>query len=227
MASSAGGATIVLWEGADHKARAETLTAMSPDIRLCAQIDTQPKAVPGLETLVLWGHGDAYGFCHKNARGIHEVIKSWKARNPGLQIVEMLSCNLQHGVGKDPFAVQLKTGIGRFSSLRGMKIRTFPRSLAGAANAWSILFAEPLHKTWMYVTAPGNTDAKLMELKQLVTFEINKAGKTVSYNGSLITKAEELRKKRADGSLPAMLHNCRWTMNYGHFNSLRRQLVEV
>ncbi|MEE4204693.1 MAG: hypothetical protein V2I39_00270 [Erythrobacter sp.] len=226
MATKQTKCSVLLWGEPDHKKRAEALAVRAPDVALHGQIDMVPKAVPGLETLVLWGHGVPAKFCGKTPREIHEVIKGWKKLNPGLKVAELLSCNLQHGVDKKPFVADLKRGIGRFSSLHGMKIKSLPGNRDGRI-AWSILQVEPTSQTWIYLTAPGHDDSNLMKLKTLIDFETNAAGKSVSYKGSLITKAMELRKLRSEKKLPAGLENCNWTMNYGHMDALRAHLVEV
>ena len=200
-----------------HGPRAQALAALSPGSR-CGDIQTtQPVAIPGLDTLVFWGHGDKYKLCGKTPRELHDVIKAWKAVNPGLNTVELITCNARHAATGDPFAKQLKDGIGLMSSLRGLKIKALPTFVGGRNNAWSILLAETNSNTWCYITAPGANDSLLMQAKSLIDVDQGPNG-MVSYRGNIATRADAVVRAHP---------NRQWTMNYGGFNTLRAHLSAV
>ena len=149
---------------------------------------------------------------------VHEVIKAWKALNAGLNTVEIITCNARHASAGDPFAKKLKSGIGFRSSLKGLTIKALPTTVTGKNNAWSILLAETIHRSWVYVTAPGATDALLMEASSLINFQTNANGGLSSYRGDIATRADEMVRANPTRQ---------WTMNYGYFNSLRAHLGVV
>lgn len=183
-----------------------------------ADITTNPAVVPNLDTLAFWGHGDSSKLCGKTPRELHEVIKAWKSHNAGLKTVEIITCNARHASGGDPFVKKLKSGIGFRSSLRGLTIKALPTTVTGKNNAWSILLAETNHKSWVYVTAPGATDALLMEASSLINFQRNVNGGLSSFWGDIAKRADQMVRDNP---------NRQWTMNYGYFNTLRAHLGVV
>jgi hypothetical protein len=200
-----------------HGPRAQALSNLTPGSR-CGDIDlTNPSTLAGLDTLTFWGHGDQYKLCGKTPRELHEVIKAWKQFNPGINTVEIITCNARHCTTGDPFTTQLKNGIGRFSSLYGLKIKALPTSVGGKRNAWSILLAETNFNSWCYVTAPGANDALLMQAKSLIDFDPGPRG-MISYRGDIATKANKVISANPTRQ---------WTMNYGYFNTLRACLNVV
>jgi hypothetical protein len=201
-----------------HGPRAQALSNVTPG-SLCGDIAaTQPSTIMGLDTLAFWGHGDSLRLCGKTARELHELIKRWKAFNPGLNTVEIITCNSRHATGGDPYATQLKSGIGFRSSLKGLTIKALPTTVTGKRNAWSILLAETNFNSWVYITAPGANDAMLMQAKTLIDFETTAQGKVVSFRGDIA--------KRADDTVRAYPLR-QWTMNYGYLNTLRAHLGVV
>lgn len=201
-----------------HGPRTQALVTVTPRSR-CGDIATTTAcAIPGLHTLAFWGHGDRYRLCGKNVNELFSVIKAWKSLNSDLKTIEIITCNARHAVGGDPFASRLKAKFGFLSGTRGMVVKALPVTVTGSANAWSILLAETIHNSWCYITAPGATDALLMQASSLIQFQRNANGGLVSYRGDIATRANETIKANP---------NRQWTMNYGYFNTLRANLVTV
>lgn len=210
----------ILYQGGhgSHGPRAQALANVTPGAQCGDIATTQPKKVTGLNTLAFWGHGDPFKLCGKTAREIHEIIKAWKALNPDLKTVEIITCNARHCTNGDSFANQLKNGIGWGSSLRGLTIKALPTAVGGKRNAWSILLAETVSNSWVYITAPGASDAMLMEANSLIQFEKMPNGGMKSFNGDIAMRANNVVRE----------HPMRqWTMNYGYMNTLRAHLGVV
>ncbi len=211
-------AAIILYQH-DHQARA---VALSQAIGARAVgVDTQPQA-GGIDTLIFWGHGDPYALCGKTATQIQEIVKRWKAKNNGLNTVEILTCNARHAPGNtSPIASQIKRKLhGAFSSTRNIKVKALPVSVGGKHNAWSILLADTTSRSWVYVTAPGTNDANMMAAQALIRFDQGPGGGMVSYTGDIAVKANKVVADRAH-------INREWSMVYGYFNTLRSALVKV
>jgi hypothetical protein len=180
---------------------------------------TTAAAAKGVSTLLFWGHGDNHHLCTKNASELAEVVKAWKALNPGIHTVELITCNARHYTGNtDSFANQLRSKLGGlFSSTRHIVIKGLPTTVTGSINAFSILLAEAPTKSWVYVTGPGVNDSEMMKGASLIKFQ--KVGeRTISYRGDIAARADEMVRTHRDR---------KWTMNYGYFNTLRRNLVVV
>jgi hypothetical protein len=201
-----------------HGPRAQALATFTPGSR-CSDIDTTAAtAVPGLDTLAFWGHGDSQKLCGKTASELFAIIKQWKKLNPGLKTIEVITCNARHASAGDPFVNQLKSKFGILSGTQGMVIKALPLTVTGKTNAWSILLAEINYNSWCYITAPGANDALLMQASILIQYEKNTAGGVVSYKGDIAERANQMIKNHPQRQ---------WTMNYGYFNTLRANLVVV
>lgn len=202
----------------DHKARGTTLAAEQGDAPH-GLIDIEAITKEGLDTLVLWGHGDALRFCGKNVDDMKDIIKAWKKKNGGLKTVELITCNVRHYstlMSSESYLKKLKSALsGFFSSTGGLKLKALPVTCTGSEDAFSILLAETNHKSWCYVTGPGTDDTVMMKGASLIKFE-TVDGKTKSYTGDIAERANEMVK----------ITDRKWTMNYGYFNSLRGCLVE-
>jgi len=76
----------------------------------------------GIHTLIFWGHGSILTLCGKNADAIVEIIKSWKALNPDLKTVEVITCNSRHGaLDALPFIGRLRPACaGEYAAARTM-----------------------------------------------------------------------------------------------------------
>jgi hypothetical protein len=183
-----------------------------------ALVDTAPTA-KGVDTLLCWGHGDSYSFCKKSAAEMAALVTAWKAVNPALHTVELVTCNARHYTGKsDSFANQLKSRLsGFFSSTKHIVIKALPVTVTGAANAFSILLAEPATKSWCYVTGPGTDDKIMFQGANLITSHVVN-GKMVSFKGDIAQRANLMVSQHPDR---------KWSMNYGYFKMLRRNLVKV
>lgn len=204
----------------DHGPRGRALAQVSG--AGSGYIETAVPTPKSIDTLTLWGHGDAAKLCGMDAKDISEVVKKWKAVNPGLKTVEIITCNARHASGGGKaFVDQLKNKLHGFrSSTRDVQIKGLPVAVGGKSNAWSILLAEPTHKSWVYITAPGANDSLLMQAKSLIDFEPTPNGQGLqSYRGDIAIKA--------DGSVRTAPMNRQWTMNYGYLNTLRSHLVKV
>ena len=170
------------------------IDSIKPDIR---------RAQP-LETLVFWGHGDAYKLCHKTPGELVDIIKAWKKSNPTLKTVELITCNARHATGKTTsYSKQVKSKLksGIRSSTRDVKVKALPVTVTGSHDAFSILLAETRTKSWVYVTGPGTNDDVMMEGARLINFHtVN--GKTVSFTGDIAARANEVIKAHRLGSGP-------------------------
>jgi hypothetical protein len=211
----------ILYQGVNgsHQKRAHALAAVTAGSRFGDIDATRPAAIADLDTLVFWGHGEATRLCGKTPRELHDLIKLWKAQNPALNTIEIITCNARHASAGDPYVSRLKNGIGWRSSLRGIKIKALPTSVWGKNNAWSILLAETDYNSWVYITAPGTTDALLMEAFSMINLEqVPGRDGLRSFKGDIAERANEVVRAN-----PAR----EWTMNYGYMHTLRAHLVVV
>ena len=204
----------------DHQARAVALASVEA-ASVSGLIDSKPSKKAGLDTLTFWGHGDPFKFCTKTADELAKIIKEWKKENSSLKTVELITCNARHfSTGaSDSFANQLKSAMrsGILSSTRDIKVKGLPVGVTGAQNAWSILLADPNTKSWVYVSAPGMNDDEMMKGQGLIRFH-DVAGRKVSFNGDIAQRANEMVKAHPSR---------KWSMNYGYFNNLRKNLVPI
>jgi len=211
----------ILYQGGhgSHGPRAEALAATTPG-SLCGDIsNTEPTKIPNLHTIAFWGHGDSYKLCHHSPSELIKLVRKWKKLNRSLKTIEVITCNARHGAGKaEPYVKSLKGKIGILSGTSGMKLKALPVAYGGSSEAWSILLAETTFNSWVYITAPGGTDAMLMEAKTLIDFQKNANGGLSSYRGDVATRANKVVRENRDR---------KWTMNYGYFNTLRSSLVYV
>lgn len=201
----------------DHLARGVALSQELPGSEH-ALVDTAATA-KGVDTLLCWGHGDAYSFCKKSAADMVALVTAWKSVNPELATVELVTCNARHCTGTaDSFANQLKSGLGGFfSSTKNIRIKALPVTVTGSVNAFSILLAEPATKSWCYVTGPGTDDKEMFKGANQITSHVV-SGRTVSFRGDIAQRADAIVRANPDR---------KWTMNYGYFNTLRGNLVYV
>ena len=145
-----------------------------------------------------------------------KVIAAWKKLNSQLNTVELITCNARHFTGStDSFANQLKKGLhsGLLSSTRSITVKALPVTVTGSQNAFSILLADTNTKSWCYVTGPGTDDKIMFEGANLISYENGK-----SFKGDIAVRANQVVRDNP---------NRKWTMNYGYFNMLRRNLVTI
>jgi len=200
-----------------HGPRAQALAGFTPGSSV-SDVTVAATAVPGLDTLAFWGHGDSLRLCGKTVEELRTLIAAWKKRNSGLKTIEIITCNARHCTAGDPYASRLKSSFGIMSGTSGLKVKGMPTTVTGKNNAWSILLAETVHNSWVYITAPGVDDKMLMVANSLVQFQRTADGKLVSFKGDIAERANQLVKEHPDRQ---------WTMNYGYLNTLRSHLVQV
>lgn len=152
---------LIIWGEDDHQVRAK---AMATTYNATAQaIQMAPSAVPALDTLVFWGHGDPWKFCSLESGAFVDLIASWRKLNPNLRTIEMITCNLRHRQSfyTDSYTEQVIKQLSR--KLADIKFKALPVAVTPAGNTadFSILNWHPRSATWAYVAAPG-ADDKLM-----------------------------------------------------------------
>lgn len=212
----------ILYE-ADHQNRAAKLASVIPGAT-SGLVSSPPRCIgTGLDTLIFWGHGTFVNLCGKTSAELAALIKDWRRLNPGLNSVELITCNARHFSGNaDSYANQLKATLrsGVLSSTRNVKVLALPVAVGGIRNACSILLADWQSGTWVYVTAPGPNDTELMKASNLIVYN-HVGGRATS--------------RRPDGTDIASLANKlvvenprrNWSMLYGTFGYLRKNLVAV
>lgn len=203
-----------------HEPRARALATLIPGSEV-NDVNAKAVARAGLDTLTFWGHGDSSRLCGKTVEEIRSVIKAWKALNAGLVTVEILTCNARHCTSGDPYATRLKNSFGILSGARGVKVKALPTTVTGKNNAWSILLAETIHNSWVYITAPGIDDKLLMQANSLIQFEDYEEGgqtKKRSFRGDIAQRADQMVRANPDRQ---------WTMNYGYLQTLRAHLAAI
>lgn len=209
---------LILWElGHDKrsKALAAVIGAQEGDIN-----QKKPSRIAGLDTLILWGHGDAQKLCDKKPDQMFDIIAGWKGSNGSPRTVEILTCNARHSTHGESFVGKLKARVADTRATRGITIKALPVHVKGATNAWSILLAETQFNSWCYITASGADDKELMKASSLIQYQTNQNGGLVSYRGDIAKRADEMVRTQ-----PAL--NRKWTMLYGPFRTLRAYLGTV
>ncbi len=203
----------------DHKVRALALQSLIP-VSFSSLVSAVPITKNNLDTLLFWGHGDAWKLCGLTPTEMVKLIKDWKKQNSKLNTVEFITCNTRHCTGNmDPFIIQVKAGLksGFHSSTRNIALKGLPVNVGGSRNAFSILLAEPATKSWCYVTGPGTDDTIMQDGAKLIQYH-DVGGRSVSFRGDIAQRANQM----------VLQHKQRkWTMNYGYFNTLRSSLVVV
>ena len=203
----------------DHKERAECLLKNTPN----AQIDlvtAKSRFKKGLRTLTLWGHGTQAFFCGQNVKGMASIVKNWKLKNPLLNTVELISCDVGH-IGNmqgnvKPFVQTLKASL-KFGIGTRLKLKTMPMSFAGNTSE-SILLADHATETWCYVT--GQNGQMFKGKKMVVDVALDQFGYRSRNIGNLVKAAQKLAKT-------SEVQQRKFSMNYGMMSTLRNQLVLI
>lgn len=227
----------ILFEGKpgakdSHEERAKGLSAVTGNCGYGNIDTTTATAVPNLNTLIFWGHGESSSMCGKSVVDLCKVIADWKKLNPKLKTIEIITCNARHAKGKAAAYVdKLKNHLKWDPRIRGtfsMTVKALPVGVGGKHNVWSILLAHGATGSWVYITAPGVTDAEMMQAKNLIEFDRGTTG-AISYTGDLAEKANKVVSARAKNPVDVSGNpfNVDWTMTYGYFNTLRACLVVV
>lgn len=203
----------------DHLARAQALAAVNG----CqsSEVNTPPRAIPNLDTLVFWGHGDILKLCTKTPAEIKQIVRDWKVLNGGLKTVEVITCNARHGTGTiEPYISKLKTalhGTSIMSKTRGMVLKSVPVNVQGSVGGYSILLADAPSSSYCYITAKSDTtggDSYMMQAQ---------------WDLKLIAKSCGDNLAIAAPKLEAQYHGKprNFTMNYGTFQTLRNLLSPI
>jgi len=174
-----------------------------------------PVARQGLHTLTLWGHGDILRLCGMLVDEAVDLVREWKALNPDMKTVEIITCNARHApTGYDSYSRNLAQSLrsGFRSRTRNIAVKALPTNVGGAVGAFSILLAHAPNRSWCYITAPGPNDSTMFQGVNLVREEANGMG----YD--LAQAADRIGRSRGDR---------RFTLNYGYFNTLRAHLGVV
>src|SRR5262245_17113559 len=87
---------VILYDPKDHTDRALAMKNTLNNEARVGTIDARPVDVTGLKTLIIWGHGSHTGLCNKTGKEIVAIIAAWKAKNPDLKTVEIITCNSMH-----------------------------------------------------------------------------------------------------------------------------------
>lgn len=153
-------AIVVLWAERDHKNRAELLaqTYVAQAIDISGGAD--PVTIPGLDTLVFWGHGDTRRFCGLDEDEFLAVVTAWKKKNKNVNAVEMISCNLRHRQGTYTDSYTMKVVAKLKKKHAGITFKALPVAVSGMGVGCenSILKWQPSSQTWAYVGTPGKED---------------------------------------------------------------------
>lgn len=188
-------------------------------------ISTDPSKKKGMDTLIFWGHsGGNISLCGKSPSEIVNIVKRWKSLNPGLKTVEVLTCDGRHAkTGEEPLVRKVRNALrsGIFSSTRKIVLKALPVAVAGSKDSASILLADWETKSWCYVSAPSS-GAMFTGKNQVVAiaekFYCLREGDTSS--ADLALACQRLFKQKGEKDRI-------FSVNYGYFNTLRSQLVEV
>jgi len=150
--------TFCIWGEDDHKTRAQKLAPMYETT--AASVKDKPKTIAGLDRLVFWGHGDTSHFCTLTPDQFVAYVQEWRKKNPGLQTVEMLTCNARHRqTNTDSYTDRVVTLLSRkqYKTADKVKFRALPVCVTknGRTCDYSILKWHPASATWAYVAAPS------------------------------------------------------------------------
>ena len=148
--------SIVIWGEADHETRAKELATTYATTARSAK--NAPSAIPGLDKIIFWGHGEINKFCDLRADEFVKLIGKWRGMNERLTTVEMLTCNARHRQrGTDSYTEQVVTELSRKCNKAADKInfRALPiaTTASGETCDWSILKWHRASATWAYVAA--------------------------------------------------------------------------
>lgn len=195
----------------DHEARAKALAAVIS--AHCSPINGPAIQKPGLDTIILWGHGDPEALCGLSADAMVTKMAEWKKWNPLLKTIEIITCNARHSTGGDLAYVQ------RFkpklkSKYSDIVVKALPMGMGSlGAHSFSILLADANTRTWAYVTAGGKDNTEVMGPAQQ---EIKNEAANHGYN--LVTAAAIIEKNNPMRT---------FGLKYGTFSDLRSNLQPV
>lgn len=148
---------MILW-GNEHKARGEALAAACGENAF--EVANLARSNEGIQpvrcgdgTLTIWGHGNETSLAEMLDVELGALIHAWRAMNPALRTVELVTCNAQHN--QEPLAGYARR-VAAFveRKYKDVTIKALPRGQH--ADDHSILWAtngNPV--TFCYITAPS------------------------------------------------------------------------
>lgn len=178
---------LVIWAGdsygkPDHKERAEQLATTYATTAV--SVTQPPKKVASLTSIVFWGHGDIKKFCNLTPDEFVALIYAWRKLNPGLNTVEMMTCNARHKQGgtTDSYTDQVLSKLNAKKS--GIRLRGFPLLTTPTGNTcqFSILKWHPSTATWAYVGCSGLNDAVMQDACWFLQVLMPPKGTAVGYS---------------------------------------------
>ncbi|MCA9758147.1 MAG: hypothetical protein KDA27_20300 [Candidatus Eisenbacteria bacterium] len=147
---------LVIWGEDDHERRGRALATTYATT--AQKISVKPTKMPGLATLVFWGHGDPSAFCGLPSKDFVDLVGAWRKLNGDLKTVEMLTCNARHKQYgfPDSYTKQVVDQLGKKQA--GIKFKALPVAVgpSGKTADYSILKWHPASATWAYIGAPGD-----------------------------------------------------------------------
>jgi hypothetical protein len=203
----------------DHRERAERLAGQTPGATSgpIATIPYQLRRGGELDILTFWGHGDPNNLCGKTLTELTALIKNWKKLNTGMNTIEIITCDARHSmIGGDSFATKLKRALsaGILSTTRKTTLKALP--VAAAANTCSILCANAVSLTWVYITALDYMNLNIAT--DLILYDTEKVG---------VSRPENTNYTMVANQMVSRYPTRNWQMTYGTFQNLRKILNRV
>jgi hypothetical protein len=166
-----------------------------------------PSDVPD-STLTVWGHsGDGY-FCRRTNTEFCALLSVWKAANPKLTTVEIITCDARHAILD--YMSAYGESIDKFLKIKkiNVTVKAFPKGMRPTDS--SLLYADGQSRTFCYVTSSDNES--FAEISRLVVG---------SNENNLVTLAATLAK------LIKFQPPYAFTIVGGNFENLRTYLSVV
>jgi hypothetical protein len=172
---------LVIWGEKDHEVRAKTLATTYATTAV--PVDSKPKKVKNLDTLVFWGHGVQTEFCGLTPDEFLDLVASWKKLNSNLQTIEILTCNARHKQGNhaDSYTDELvkKTS----TKHAGLRFRALPVAVTKKPETceFSVLKFHAASSTWAYIGGTGTNDTNMWAASKKLEDFIPPRGDKIGY----------------------------------------------
>ncbi|SFH00879.1 hypothetical protein SAMN05518865_12925 [Duganella sp. CF458] len=148
---------MIIW-GKEHKARGEALAAaVGEKAAEAANLSRSNEGIQPLRcddsTLSIWGHGGETSLAEMLDVELGALIVAWKAMNPALRTVELVTCNAQHN--QEPLAGYARR-VAAFveRKYKDVAVKALPRGQH--ADDYSVLWASNGNPvSFCYITAPS------------------------------------------------------------------------
>jgi hypothetical protein len=233
---------LVIWGDDDHEVRAKSLATTYATTAVA--VDSKPKKVKNLDTLVFWGHGVQTAFCGLTPDAFLDLVASWKKLNSNLQTVEILTCNARHQQGNhtDSYTDELLKKTTTKHS--GLRFRAMPVAVTKKPEPcqFSILKFHAASSTWAYVGGTGTNDTLMWEavikLEDFIPPRGDKAGYVqaaaalTAFTGRTTTDAYAVKRKwkqanvdKYNTEMAAVKANC--SIMVGTIGMLRWALTDI